>query len=167
MIRITKEAYITFLIPFLQEGTDAKIAQAEFCTKFQKTSRTFWTWWKLAQNRILDVQQAAQKEIAGAFAASQVERIKGAILTRDEALEILSKTARGIGSRLKNGEEMYPSYSERNAAIRLMGDMAGWKLAEKPSNEILTEEQSIPEEETPAEEVDIHPRRIIFKVAGA
>ena len=59
---------------------------------------------------------------------AEKERLKKAILTKDNALELLTKTAEGK-ARQVGKEVIIPTYSDSTNAIKTMADLLGWKTA--------------------------------------
>lgn len=125
-----KETYQSFILSELERGTERKQVLAKFVKKWAVSSRTFDRQWKIAQSRHLENQQARQRALAEVYTQTDIERLNKAILTKDEALEILTKTAKGderkVGKRI-----IAPSYSEITAAIKTMSELQGWNAPEE------------------------------------
>ena len=66
---------------------------------------------------------------------AEKERLKKAILTKDEALILLTKTAQGKGRQVGNNV-IAPSFSESNNAIKVMAEMLAWNAAIKTESEV-------------------------------
>ena len=61
---------------------------------------------------------------------SEKERLKKAILTKDKALELLTKTAQGK-ARQVGSEVVIPSHSDSINAIKTMAELLGWKTPQQ------------------------------------
>ena len=99
---------------------------SHFVVKCRKDRRTVERYYKKAQEynqTRIDKQEKARDEV---LVEKAKEAIKSAIISRNEALEILSKIASG-GGRKVEGELMIPTDSERVRAIGQMGKMQGWE----------------------------------------
>lgn len=73
---------------------------------------------------------------------AQKERLKKAILTKDEALELLTKTAKGKARQIGN-EVIIPTYSDSTNAIKTISDLLGWKAPTEINANVTTTELTI------------------------
>jgi len=104
----------------MESGITYSECFAQLRTKLQLKERTFATRWKEAGLKHSDKQQAIQKEIATRSMESTKERLEGSILSKSQALQILSDLA------MKADRD-----TDKINAIKTMSDLEGWKIKEQ------------------------------------
>lgn len=134
-----QETYISFIIEQLQSGNiDAARVSSLFCSKFQKTERTFFTYWNIANERHIETQNKLQKEKDSIYIDAEKEALKRNILQKHEALEILSKIAKGTAKKV-NEQIIIPTSAEQRGAIETMAKIEGWFAAVKQETQMTVE----------------------------
>ena len=92
---MSKEAYISYIVEQMQGGMiDAEKICAVFCSKFQKSSRTFYNHWNIAQERFKQAQILIEKEKSELYKAKEIEAKKASILSREQVLEMASNVVK-------------------------------------------------------------------------
>jgi hypothetical protein len=129
-----RESQITFILSEIEQGGERGEVLAKCGEMWQISPRTFDRLWQDAKKRYSEAQQEAQKAIVDTYTVAAVERLKKGILSKDEALALLSRTAKG---KDEDDNPLDASYSERNGAIKIMADLLGWN-APKESNVNVT-----------------------------
>lgn len=132
-----QEAYISFIIDQLQSGAVSFERVFElFLTKFNCSRPTFSKYWKEANERHIEAQNKLQKVKDNIYIEAEKEAIKRNILQKHEALEILSKIAKGVAKKV-NEQIIIPTSTEQRGAIETMAKIEGWyaptKIAETDS----------------------------------
>lgn len=91
-----QEEYTDFIIGHLTAGNvDAKNIISEFCTKFQKTERTFWTQWKIAEEKYRKSKLEAKKEIESKYKDQIEDGLKEGLNRKQHKQAILKKIIDG------------------------------------------------------------------------
>ena len=140
-----KQAYIDFILDCFNKGVvERGEVMAMFGKKWQTPPRTFDRYFKQAKEAYSEQREVINKAKLEESIAQEKEAVKRDIMGVNEAKEILTKMARGIG-RSMNGRLFYPTDAERRAAIDLLAKMSGWHSAEK--QEIKIENGSITDED--------------------
>jgi hypothetical protein len=121
-----KENIITDILIQLEEGTERGKCLSKIVEKWQISSRTFDRHWKVANERHLINRQSINTVIAEVYVEAEKERFKKAILSKDEALQILTDIANGKKTLVGKGS-LIPTFAERRMAIQTMADIQGWK----------------------------------------
>ncbi len=132
-----QEAYVSFIIDQLQSGAVSFERVFElFLTKFNCSRPTFSKYWKEANERHIEAQNKLQRVKDDIYIESEKEAIKRNILQKHEALEILSKIAKGVAKKV-NEQIIIPTSTEQRGAIETMAKIEGWyaptKIAETDS----------------------------------
>ena len=100
---------IDFLVNELSNGIERVNALSKFVKKWQVTPRTFDRYWKQAKTQHIAAQELINKELLKDNTSAAKERLKKDILTKDEAMELLTQYAKRskLVIRVKNvnGEE--------------------------------------------------------------
>ena len=95
------ETYISFIIDQLKTGNvERGKVLATFGKKWQTGTRSFDRYWKEANERHLEAQNKLQKEKDSIYIDAEKEALKRNILQKHEALEILSKIAKGTAKKV-------------------------------------------------------------------
>ena len=126
-----QETYVNFIIEQLQSGNIVyKDVMSLFVSKWQLSERQFVRYWNIANERHLESQKKLQKEKDALYSDAQKEAVKSNILQKHEALEILSKIAKGTAKKI--GEQVIiPSATEQRGAIETMAKIEGWMAPTK------------------------------------
>jgi hypothetical protein len=117
-----KENILIDILIELEKGTIFKDCFAVIVSKYQMTERTFARYWKKAQEKHAITQRDAQNKINEVHAANLENTLKTAILTKNEALEILTKIAKAEPEEGK----IPPKVIEQIQAIKTASDLQGW-----------------------------------------
>lgn len=94
-IKPNKEKVIGDIVLELEQGAERGKVLAKFGKKWQISDRTFDRYWKTANSRYLERQQVIQKQLEIDSVQAAQDRLKKAILTKEERMEIASKIAKG------------------------------------------------------------------------
>lgn len=135
MAKPNKENIITEILIELERGTTYKDCFEVILSKFKLSEPTFVTYWKIANERHLINQQAAQKHIGNILTDNLIDRLNSAVLDKNEALEILSKIAK---AEIEEGK-MPPKVIEQIQAIKTIADLSGWNSPVKTDIELKTD----------------------------
>jgi hypothetical protein len=132
-MKSNKEVFIDYILKELNKGTaDASKLSAKFCQKFQKSDRTFQTYWKIAKDRHFDDVRTVQDARAEQLAVEAKESVKRDILTKLDRMEIATKIARGI-SRKVGDQLIIPNDGDRLRALDYLSKLEGDYIdTEKP-----------------------------------
>jgi hypothetical protein len=126
-----KTAYIDFIINELNKG-NVKYNDVlnVFLPKFALTRQTFDKYWKLANEAYLEQREAINNAKMEQSIESEKEAVKKAILSKHEALEILSEIAKGKHKKVE-GHLVIVTANEQKNAIETMAKLQGWNEATK------------------------------------
>lgn len=142
MTKPNKQIIIDAIIKEIETGTERGKVVAKFCKKFQKSTRTIDTYWKIANVQHTAKQQAIKKELDEVDKQAAIEARKKAIMTANERKELLTKIANGQMKVKKpfviSGKIMEylsePDAADRMKAIselnKMDGDYAPTKIAQ-------------------------------------
>ena len=129
-----KQIYIDFIISELNNGNvEAEKVCAVFCSKFQKSERTFYNYWDLANKSHKEQRDLINNAKTEQTIATEKEAVKKAILQKHEALEILTEIAIGKAKKVE-GTIVMPTANERRGAIETMAKLEGWEAPKKIEN---------------------------------
>ena len=120
MAKGNKENIITEILNELERGINYSDCNALICEKMRIASRTFDNYWKEANIRHKERQEAIQKEIAEQSKEATKERLKTAILSKEQSLQLLSNLAMTAEKD-----------SDKINAVKTISDMEGWKAPTK------------------------------------
>lgn len=115
-VKPNKENIITEMLIELEKGisyTDCMVVNG---SKWLLPSTTFTRYWKEANSRHFITQQAIQKEITTQSTEAEKERLKSAILTKNQSLQILSDLAMTAEKD-----------SDKINSLKTLADLQGWK----------------------------------------
>lgn len=129
-----KQLYIDFILNELEKGNvQYKDVMLVFVSKFQLTEKTFCIYWKTANTQHTERLHERNKVIEEERTALAKETLKKDILTKHQALEILTEIAQGKAKKVE-GQIIMPSPNERKGAIETMMKMEGWTAPIKTEN---------------------------------
>lgn len=103
---------------------------AEYCKKYRKCRRTIETWLKKAREYNYDRIAEREKIRAEEMVSNARKTIKLDLMTRNEAISILTMIARGK-QRDGNDNSIIPTDNERIRAIERLSKMDGWDMPNK------------------------------------
>lgn len=129
-MKANKEQRITDILAEIEAGHERAEVLAKVGKNWQISPRTFDRLWKEAQRRHAETLSRQEQQRAARLDAAAAERLNKAILTKDEALEELTKIAKGT-ARSVAGEIIAPSHGDSIAAIRQLATMQGWEAPKK------------------------------------
>lgn len=122
--KLNKQKAIELILAELDKGSTYSICMALNGTKWHVAERTFKRYWKEANSIYLERQEQVQKELESKRLKAEEERLKKAILTKDERLEIASSIA--MGKARKIGEQiLIPSDGDRLRALDYLAKVSG------------------------------------------
>lgn len=132
-----KQAYIDFILNELQRGNvQYKEVMLGFVSNFQLTEKTFVVYWKNANLHHKINQDLIKKELASISINAEKERLKKAILSKDEILEKLTEIANKAFSNSKDGTKI--DYNNRINAMKVLVDILGLKAPTNTNVSIST-----------------------------
>lgn len=114
---------------------------ARYGQKWAKGKTTFDKDWLKANTDLNEYQQAIKKAKLEQSIETEKEAVKRNILTKLEAMEILTEIAQGKAKKI-DGKIIIPSFAERKGAIETLGKFDGW-IAPTETKFILTQEQPL------------------------
>jgi len=147
-----KQQQIIEIADFLFKNPSVNISQkiSVFCSKFQKTERTVWSYVAEAKKHNISRLQSDEKVKNEVRQAEIKETVKSAIADRNECLEILTSIARGAAKQVPTEKKVenkevvfakyvlqYPSDKERVLAIQAIAKIDGWEAAIKTDTRIV------------------------------
>ncbi len=133
------ETYISFIKDQLRSGiVDPGKICLLFCTKFDKTRQTFYNHWENAQIDYNKEVQEIEKQKTEESINGKIDAVKRGILTKNKALDILTKIAKGkitttVMTKL-GPENIEPSFFDMRAAIETIAKIEGWFAPTKLAN---------------------------------
>ena len=138
-----KQAYIDFIVSELNKGNvQYKDVMLVFVSKFELTEQTFVRYWKKANESHKQQRELINNAKIDTTIATEKEAVKKAILSKHEALEILTEIAVGKPKKVE-GQIVMPSANERRGAIETMAKIEGWEAPKKTENTNINFEQPI------------------------
>lgn len=137
-MKANKENIVTDILIELEKGTSYSECLTVICGKFRISDRTFDKYWKESNERHLETQRATQLALKEQSIASEKERLKMAILDKNEALEILTKIAKAEPNKADDGTIIPNSIRtvDQIGAIKTISDLQGWNEPIKTDNTI-------------------------------
>jgi hypothetical protein len=128
-----KELIVNEILGEMDFGITYKACMQLNQSKWKLTEGTFVRYWKEASARYLAANEREQKAKEVVRAEMAKERVKKAILTKEERLEILSQIARGDLSYKQEVPSKFgpqtvtawPSFNDRKGAVAEINKMEG------------------------------------------
>jgi hypothetical protein len=117
-----KENILIDILIELEKGTAYKECLSVIVGKYPMTERTFTRYWTKGQQRHAIKQRDAQSKLNEVYIDNLENTLKTAILTKNEALEILTKIAK---AEPEDGK-LTPKVIEQIQAIKTAADLQGW-----------------------------------------
>lgn len=107
---------------------------SDYLVEFGKISEvTFNIDWKKANATHSEYRESIKNKIIDASAKEEIKAVKKAILSKHEAMEILTEIAIGKAKKVE-GTIIIPTASERRGAIETMAKIEGWNAPTKSEN---------------------------------
>ena len=126
-----KQQYIDFILNELNSGNiQYKDVLLVFVSKFELTEQTFVRYWKKANEAYLEQRETINNAKMEQSIESEKEAVKKQILSKHEALEILSEIAKGKHKKVE-GHLVIVTANEQKNAIETMAKLQGWNEATK------------------------------------
>ena len=94
-----KETYISFILAELEKGTERGKVLAKAGKKWQISVRSFDRLWKVAKERHIDTQKAAQTAMANQSIDAAVKRQGGAIMSKERRMQIATAIAEDLAEQ--------------------------------------------------------------------
>jgi len=130
---MAKEVHVAFILKKLNSGiVDAKDIISEFCSKFHKTERTFWTKWKLAQSEYQILIEKRNKQIDNITTQQTINDVSNGLKTKSERLLNLQKQIENLETELRNNVMHVHAFSMGEMVIgtREMNSLEKAKIAD-------------------------------------
>lgn len=121
---LKKEPACTYLNAFHQYKQRYDFSETTFVSDWKKANKELETW----QNKVSSEVQKQEIQI-------EVEARKGNILTKIEALAVLSQIARGEPLE-KDNKKYYPSFRDQINAVTQLAKIEGWEAKETQTGNI-------------------------------
>lgn len=102
----------------------------KYGVKWGKGKTTFDKDWKHAQEELKAWQKSINDKVIEETTKTEIEARKKAVLTKVEALAILSDIAKGTAKKVGD-QILIPSFKERNGAVSILAKMEGWNADTK------------------------------------
>lgn len=130
MATINKEKAIELIIAEINKGLTYTDTFKVILSNFKLSEPTFATYWKIANSRHSEAQEAIKKELERNSIEMAKEAQNRAILSKYERMEIASKIAKGEAWKV-GGSLIIPNGADRMKALdylsRIDGDFAAAK----------------------------------------
>lgn len=121
-----KTAYTDFIVTELNKGNvNYKDVFLVFLSKFKLSEPTFVKYWKIANEAYQEQRKTINEAKLEDSIESEKKELKRAILTKYEAMEILSEIAIGKPKKVQ-GIIIIPNGAERRGAIETLAKIEGW-----------------------------------------
>jgi hypothetical protein len=129
-----KQQYIDFILNELNSGNvQYKDVLLVFVSKFELSEQTFVRYWKIANESYYEQRQTINNAKLSETIELEKEALKKQILSKEEALKILSDIAQGKAKKVE-GHLVVPSPNEQRGAIETMAKLSGWEAPKKTEN---------------------------------
>lgn len=131
-----KQNIINDILIELEKGIGYKDCLVVIGIKWKLPPTTYSRYWKTANEQYKIKQDLIQKELLITSTEAQKERLKKAILSKDEILEKLTEIANEAFSNSKDGTNI--DYNNRINAIKVLVDILGLKAPTNTNVSIST-----------------------------
>ncbi len=108
---------------------------AKYGQKWAKSKTTFDKDWKKAQVRLKEYQKTINDEKLKESIKQEKEAVKRNILSKHDAMEVLSNLARGVASKIED-KVVIPNANDRIKAIAELSKFSGWYEPEKVEQDV-------------------------------
>ncbi len=129
-----KEKIVNEMLIELESGINYAKCLTVNDSKWQLSESTFVRYWNLANEKYKDMQNEKNKALSELSIKKDVELLNKAILTKDEALEVLTKIANDPLKETPNG--IASAKTEQISAIKTISDLLGWDVPKKSEIEV-------------------------------
>lgn len=128
-----KENIINDILIELEKGKTYKETSLVILGKYKFSEPTYAKYWKIANERYAERQELIKKELEKESVNAARERLKKAIITREEGLAFLSNTAKILFSNVvqKKDEPDTLMINSLNNVIANIAKLEGWNAPEK------------------------------------
>lgn len=130
-VKPNKQTYIDFILIELEKGIGYKICLDVVGRKWTLSESSFKRYWKTANEQYKIKQQAIQKELTAISIDAEKQRLKKAIMTKDDILEKLTEIANAKAKKLPDGTILMPDYNNQISAMKTIIDVQGYKAPAK------------------------------------
>ena len=131
-----KENIVNEILIELESGTSYAKCMALNGTKWHLPKTTFVRYWNTANEKHKELQNEKNKVLANLSIQKDIERLNKAIMTKDEALEVLTKIANDPIKETPNG--VASAKTEQINAIKAIAELLGWDAPKESKIEIDT-----------------------------
>lgn len=131
-----KQTYIDFILNELEKGIGYKVCLDVVGRKWTLSESSFKRYWKTANLQHKINQDLIKKELIVISIEAEKERLKKAILSKDEILEKLTEIANEAFSNSKDGTNI--DYNNRINAMKVLVDILGLKAPTNTNVSIST-----------------------------
>lgn len=130
-VKPNKQTYIDFILIELEKGIEKIDCLAIIGEKWRIASRTFDRYWKTANEQYRNKQDLINKELTAISIDAEKQRLKKAIMTKDDILEKLTEIANAKAKKLPDGTILMPDYNNQISAMKTIVDIQGFKAITK------------------------------------
>lgn len=145
--RINKQKAIELILNELEKGSTYTHCLEVIRRKWTLADTTYQRYWKEARSLYEGMQEAIREKLKDELLKAERERIKKAILTKDERMLEASKIARGEGRKI-SGSVFIPNDRDRLQALdylsKIEGDYAPEKIDHTTDGESLNKKEVDP-----------------------
>lgn len=125
MKKISKKKSVELILSEMKKGNVNPVSVlGKIGKNWEISQSSFYRHWKEASNTFEKYQNSIQKQLLEEDTALAKERLKKAILTREERMEIATKLAKGEAWKV-NGSLTIPSASDRLKALDYLSKLDG------------------------------------------
>ncbi len=108
---------------------------SKYLVKFSKSEVTFSKDWNKVNTEFQEYQESIKKAKLEQSIETEKEAVKRNILSKHDAMEILSEIAQGKEKEVA-GKKVAPSYADRRNAIETLSKIEGWNAPTKQETDI-------------------------------
>ena len=130
-----QDLYVQYILERLQSGvTEPTDMVSGFCSKFQKTERTFWNYWNDASERHIKAQQAINEARDRVFVEANVNAVNEVILSRHRVLEMTSNVVALAYNQVVESNGLDKAVYAFAAAVEKLNKLEGYEKPTKLAN---------------------------------
>lgn len=126
-----KQTYIDFILIELEKGIGYNDCLALIGSKWKLPPTTYSRYWKKSNEQYRNKQELINKELAAISIDAEKQRLKKAIMTKDDILEKLTEIANAKAKKLPDGTILMPDYNNQISAMKTIVDIQGFKAITK------------------------------------
>lgn len=136
MPKPNKQTYIDFILNELNKGNvQYKDVYLAFLSNFKCTEPTFVKYWKIANETYKEQRKAINEAKTEESIRLEKEAVKRDILSKHDAMEILTEIAKGKPKKIE-GQIVMPTFADRRNAIDSLAKLEGWNAPTKQETDI-------------------------------